>query len=133
MCQHQKVMCGHWCITFVSQSVDVSQHEVDSVCVCVCAEPRPQRSAAEVRRELQAREEARNNVKLVWRALAALASGHTLDSDFYLSTLYLNYRAAKSFSSVLKVIICQTAPNLSTIQVSGSAEHEFSNYSALPA
>ncbi|KAL3151309.1 hypothetical protein ABBQ38_013146 [Trebouxia sp. C0009 RCD-2024] len=38
-------------------------------------EARPQRSAAEVRRELQSREEARNNVKLVWHALAALASG----------------------------------------------------------
>lgn len=46
----------------------------------VCAEARPQRSAAEVRRELQSREEARNNVKLVWRALAALASGSILSS-----------------------------------------------------
>ena len=36
---------------------------------------RPQRSAAEVRRELESREEARNNVKLIWRALAAMASG----------------------------------------------------------
>ena len=39
------------------------------------AEVRPQRSAADVRRELDAREEARNNVKLIWRALAAMASG----------------------------------------------------------
>lgn len=33
------------------------------------------RSAAEVQRELQQREEARNNVKLIWRALAAMVSG----------------------------------------------------------
>ena len=49
----------------------------------VCAEVRPQRSAAEVRRELQSREEARNNVKLVWSALAALASGFILDSPVH--------------------------------------------------
>ena len=41
----------------------------------VGAEVRPQRSAADVRRELEAREEARNHVKLIWRALAAMASG----------------------------------------------------------
>lgn len=40
-------------------------------------EVRPQRSAAEVRRELEAREEARNHVKLIWRALAAMASGES--------------------------------------------------------
>lgn len=45
-------------------------------CCDVCtAEVRPQRSAADVRRELEAREEGRNNVKLIWRALAAMASG----------------------------------------------------------
>ena len=41
----------------------------------VCAEVRPQRSAADVRRELEAREESRNTVKLIWRALASMASG----------------------------------------------------------
>ena len=41
----------------------------------MCAEVRPQRSAADVRRELEAREESRNTVKLIWRALASMASG----------------------------------------------------------
>lgn len=46
----------------------------------VFAEAKPQRSAAEVRRELESREEARNNIKLIWRALAALTSGCNLAS-----------------------------------------------------
>ena len=39
------------------------------------AEARPMRSAAEVQKELEAREEARSRVKLIWRALAAMVSG----------------------------------------------------------
>ena len=33
------------------------------------------RSAAEVQKELEAREEARSRVKLIWRALAGMVSG----------------------------------------------------------
>ena len=60
----------------------------DSVCT---AEVRPQRSAAEVRRELEAREEARNNVKLIWRALAAMASGTA--PPFQLCVVFTAYLA----------------------------------------
>ena len=49
----------------------------------VGAEVRPQRSAAEVRRELEAREEARNHVKLIWRALAAMASGELASASLH--------------------------------------------------
>ncbi len=47
------------------------------------AEVRPQRSAAEVRQELEAREEARNHVKLIWRALAAMASGELASASLH--------------------------------------------------
>ena len=55
---------------------------LSQVSVPVFAEAKPQRSAAEVRRELESRGEARNNVKLIWRALAALTSGCILSSVF---------------------------------------------------
>ena len=56
--------------------------------MCAYAEARLQKSAADARRELEAREEARNNVKLVWRALAALASGLILDSVYPMLLLH---------------------------------------------
>ncbi|KAA6418404.1 MAG: hypothetical protein FRX49_11660, partial [Trebouxia sp. A1-2] len=55
-------------------------------------EVRPQRSAADVRRELEAREEARNHVKLIWRALAAMASG---ESDGLVALLQRSTSAAQ--------------------------------------
>ena len=56
--------------------------------VHVCAEAKSQRSAAEVRRELESRGEARNNVKLIWRALAALTSGCVLSSSYTACTAH---------------------------------------------
>ena len=45
------------------------------------AEARPMRSAAEVQKELEAREEARSRVKLIWRALAAMVSGIAIETS----------------------------------------------------
>ena len=73
------VICVLWgviCVLWVSSVFCGASFVFCGASPMFCgAEVRPQRSAADVRRELDAREKARNHVKLIWRALAAMASG----------------------------------------------------------
>ena len=67
-----------FCVTLRTTRWKFATRQATGLRLClsvVCAEVRPQRSAADVRRELEAREESRNTVKLIWRALASMASG----------------------------------------------------------